>query len=361
LGGNRAGPARGGGTGVGQGGGFGGGDFALPAQASARELGDLFEYKLTSPITIQKNRSALVPIVQTAIAAEKISIWNDRAAAPRPARALWLTNTSGLTLDGGSFSVLEDQTFAGEGVFDPIRPGEKRIVSYAIDLALNAKSRNAVEAQRVSRVLAVRGVMIQESQVRERKTYTFRNEDSTPRTVIVEHPVRACYTLLGDARPIETTADWMRFRVPLASKQSVEFTIEEARPVESRYQLTNVTRDMVEGFARQGSIDKSIEDALRKILARKDAVAEIDARKSAREEEMSGIFDDQQRLRENMKSLKGSSEEKQLLQRYTGQLNDQETRLEGLRQEIARLGAETGAAQEQLDKIIRELEFDVKM
>ena len=33
--------------------------------ARAQELGDLFEYKLKEPITIPKNRSALVPIVQT--------------------------------------------------------------------------------------------------------------------------------------------------------------------------------------------------------------------------------------------------------------------------------------------------------
>ena len=85
----------------------------------------------------------MVPIVNSPIGAEKVSIWNERSGAPRPARALWLTNSSGLTLDGGSFSVMEEQTFAGEGVFDPIRPGEKRLVSYALDLALNASSKNA--------------------------------------------------------------------------------------------------------------------------------------------------------------------------------------------------------------------------
>ena len=40
-----------------------------------------------------------------------------------------------LTLDGGSFTVLEDGAFAGEGLTDAIKPGEKRLVSYAADLA----------------------------------------------------------------------------------------------------------------------------------------------------------------------------------------------------------------------------------
>ncbi len=165
--------------------------------AQAQELGDLFEYKLKQPVTIQKNRSALVPIVQSPIDAEKVSIWNDQAGMPRPLRALWLTNSSGLTLDGGSFSVLEAETFAGEGIFEPVRPGEKRLVSYATDLALNASSKNSAERERVSRVRIANGVLTQTSEIREKKTYTFRNEDSAARTVIVEHPVRVGYTLQG--------------------------------------------------------------------------------------------------------------------------------------------------------------------
>jgi len=47
--------------------------------------------------------------------------------------------------------------------------------------------------------------MIHESEVRERKTYTFRNEDSAPRSVIVEHPVRAGYALRSKTHPVENS------------------------------------------------------------------------------------------------------------------------------------------------------------
>lgn len=77
------------------------------AAANGQDLGDLFEYKLKDRVTLKKNQSALVPIAQTDIQAEKVSLWNSTAQAGRPLRALWLTNTSALTLDGGSFSVLE--------------------------------------------------------------------------------------------------------------------------------------------------------------------------------------------------------------------------------------------------------------
>ncbi len=350
----------------GSGGGVGGGVYRMGGGgvepvARAQELGDLFEYKLKDPITIPKNRSALLPIVQSSIGAEKVSVWNERGGLPRPQRALWLTNTSGLTLDGGSFSVLEEDTFAGEGIFDPIRPAEKRLVSYATDLALNVSSKNSNEQQRVTRVRVARGVMTQESEVREKKTYTFRNEDTSPRMAVVEHPVRVGYQLRSDAKPFETTADWMRFRLPVASKETAVLVVEEARPIQSTFQLTNVNSDQIDLFVKQKSIDEGIEDALRKILAQKAVVSGLEGQKSERDDEMSKIYDDQQRLRENMKALKGSAEEKALLQRYTKQLNDQEDRLEALRKEIKQLESQGEGAQGVLDKMILELSFDVRM
>jgi hypothetical protein len=204
-------------------------------------------------------------------------------------------------------------------------------------------------------------VLRQSNEVREKKTYTFRNEDSSARSVIVEHPVRRGYELRGDLHPDETTADWMRFRVHVDSKQTANLVVEEGRTLETTYQVANVNAQQLEIFVLQQSIDKTIEDALRKILAQKDAIAAIDAQKDASDEEMTKIFDDQQRLRENMKALKGSAEEKALLQRYTQQLNEQETQLDTLRKQVAQLEQQAASAQAALDKVIADLTFDVKL
>jgi hypothetical protein len=366
--GGRVGSGHGAGFGPGAGGGVGGGFYNVDeararaeAAARARELGDLFEYKLKEPISIPKNRSALVPIVQSTVQAEKVSVWNEQAGLPRPQRALWITNSSGLTLDGGSFSVLEEETFAGEGTFDPIRPNEKRLVSYATDLALNVNSTEGREQQRVTRVIVSHGMMIHKSEVREKKTYTFRNEDSSPRTVIVEHPVRSRYELRGAAQPAETTAAWMRFRLDVGSKQTQSLTVEEARPIDVTYALTNISSAQVATLVEQRSIDKSVEEALRRVLAQKDVIDGLEQQNTAREEEKQRIFDDQQRLRENLKALKGSAEERALVERYTQQLNNQETRLESLRKEIAETAAKQQSAQAALDRMIAELSFDVKL
>ena len=62
-----------------------------------------------------------------------------------------------------------------------------------------------------------------------------------------------------------------------------------------------------------------------------------------------------------MKALKGSAEEKLLLQRYTQQLNQQEDRLEALKKDAAQLDTQLEQAKDALARTIEELAFDVKL
>jgi len=167
--------------------------------------------------------------------------------------------------------------------------------------------------------------------------------------------------LRGAAQPIETTAAWMRFRLEVGAKQTAALAVEDVRPERASYTITDINSNLIATFVQQQSIDKSVEEALRKVLAQKDLIADLEAQKDARDEETSKIYDDQQRLRENMKALKGSPEEKALVERYVQQLNTQETRLETLRKEIAQLEARKDAAQADLDRMIEALSFDVKL
>src|SRR4029077_5166303 len=93
------------------------------SEAEGKSAGDFFEYKIKQRITIGKNQSALVPILQVPIEAEKVTLWNEDSA---PLRALCIKNTSGQLLDAGLFNVPEAETFAGEGVLETIHPDERR-------------------------------------------------------------------------------------------------------------------------------------------------------------------------------------------------------------------------------------------
>lgn len=334
----------------------------MSAAARGSDLGDFFEYKLKDRVTIHKNESALVPILQTHIAAEKVSLWNSTFSSPRPLRALWLTNSSPLTLDGGSFSVLEDETFAGEGLTDSIKPGERRLVSYAADLGVRISSKAEGDPQRVTRLHIYRGVMLQTSELRQNTTYMIRNDDAAPRSVLIEHPARAEWRLAEDGpKPEEITADVQRFRVNLEPQSVQLLFVHESKPLEARFELTNLNSNQITLFLQQKSINAEVEAVFRKIVEQKSRVAVYEEEVKRREDETQKIYDDQQRLRENLKALKGSAEERALTQRYTQQLADQETRLENLRREAAEIEKKQEEAQAELDKMIEELTFDVTL
>src|SRR5207253_1620835 len=103
------------------------------------------------------------------------------------------------------------------------------------------------------------GVLTMERQQHEKKTYTFRNEDTAPRTVIVEHPIHARYELRSEAKPAESTAGWMRFRVTVDPKQSAALLVDEARPIVSTVEVANMDLKQVAVFVRDRVIDKDLE------------------------------------------------------------------------------------------------------
>jgi hypothetical protein len=70
---------------------------------------------------------------------------------------------------------------------------------------------------------------------------------------------------------------------------------------------------------------------------------------------MENIGVDQTRLRENLKALKGSAEEKALVQRYTRALDAQEDQMDSLRKSGDDLRKKRESAQADLDKLIQGL------
>jgi len=330
--------------------------------AEGKALGDLFEYKLKERVTIRKNQSALVPILQTDIAAEKVSLWSESLGVARPLRALWVDNASSLTLDGGSFSVLDSNTFAGEGLVEAIKPGEKRLLSYATDLSLLVDTKLESARERVTRVRIYRGAMTTTSEDREKKTYIVRNEDTTPRTLIIEHPARPEWKLREDgAKPEEKAAGLYRFRLSVDPKKTERLVLNEAKPLYTQYELNLVTNDDIDLLLRQKSINSDIEKALRTITAQKKVVVDFDGTIKEQQKAIDQIFADQGRLRENMKALKGSAEERTLLQRYTKQLDEEETQLEALRKKKQDTEAQQKLANAVLQNTIQEVQMDVTL
>jgi hypothetical protein len=331
------------------------------AAAEGAAVGDLFEYNLKEKITVLKNQSALVPIVQAPIEAEKITLVTsdeEGGLQATPLRALWLKNSSGLTLDGGTFNVLEQDSFAGEGIMELLHPGERRLLSFAADKAVRVAKRDVTGSKAVTRTTILKGVMAVHREERDTTTYVIHNAEVTSRQIILEYPIRGGWKLAEEMKPEETSATRYRFRVEVGPGKTEKFAIKESRGEVSRIHISTLTDSQVEAFVLEGAITPAVEGELRKVIAKKFEIAGVDQEIKSRQQELEAIEKDQARLRENMKALKGSPEEKALLQRYTRELDGQEDRLEGLRKEAGERKVKREGLQVQFDVMVQGISID---
>jgi hypothetical protein len=327
-------------------------------EAESKDLGDYFEYNIKQPITIGKNQSALVPILQSNIEAEKVSIWNEDSKEIR--RALWITNSSGLTLDSGTFNILDGETFGGEGLLETVHPAERRLISYAADPALRITMDEESDPEPISRIRIVKGTMYIVREQRDSRKYTLHNSDTMPRQVVIEHPAREGWKLGEGVKPEETSASYLRFRVAVGPNATETMNLEELHPEETESELTNLDDNTVALITKQREISPAMQEAFRRVLDQKNKVSSIENQIAARQQELAAITNDQSRLRENMKALKGTAEEKALLQRYTRELDAQEDRLAALKREIVDLQGKQSKAEEELDQIVQAIGLDDK-
>lgn len=329
----------------------------LEPDAESKDLGDYFEYNLKQNITIGKNQSALVPILQSRIDAEKVTLWTANGNQA-PLRALWIKNASGQTLDSGTFNIIDNGTFAGEGLIATVHPEERRLLSYAADTAVRVTSQTEAKDQPVSHIRVSKGIIFVSREQRSKVKYTIHNADTQQRLVVIEHPVRDGWKLADGVKPEETATSHYRFRVPVESSKTNELTVEEFHPEETRSQLNDLTDNQVQLFATQNRMTPEMQAAFRRVLDQKNQIYFTQSDIQSREHEVDSINKDQARIRENMKALKGSAEEKALVTRYTKQLDSQEDRLTKLNTEIADLRTKQTAEQQKLDDIVQQVTLD---
>lgn len=327
--------------------------------AEGQGLGDLFEYRLTQPVTIRTNQSALVPILNGRVAAERVSIWNRVPGNGRPLRAIWLTNATGLTLDGGTLTVIEANAFAGEGLIEPLKPSEKRLVSYGSDLAVMVDARLDESSGRYTRVIAQNGVVIAEEENLQRWVYRIRNEDAAARTLVIEHPIRPGWTLTGDSAPSEETATAARYRVPVAARAEGSLRVTERNVGETRFSIDRVDERLIATFGQRGVSVDELRRVLQPVMDARARLAALERQHNELSTQVAGIGTDQERVRENIKALGGSRQERSLVERYTRELTAQENRLQELRAEMAKVAAAREMQRSELSALMQKLTFEV--
>ena len=334
-------------------------DSGVETAATGSEIGDLFEYKIDQPVTVPHDRSALIPIVQARMDGERVSIYNEAVRRDRPMGGMLLKNTTALTLEDGSMTIIDGDAYAGEALMERLKPAEQRLVSFALDLGTLVTARTKEDRAPTFLVRIINGTFQAHYHQTSKKVYTLTNQTDKPRTVFIEHPVRQDWSLTEDTqKPDGKNARYYRFRVPLDPHQTAEVAVTERREFVDSYVLQNFTRPDLELFIARGYLDAPTRTVLEKLIDIKDRIAANISRLQVINSETAEIAADQQRLRENIKALAATTEAKQLITRYVAKADTQESRLEQLEKDRRAALEEQTRLQAELNSAIRGLAFD---
>jgi hypothetical protein len=202
----------------------------IQSVASAEEVGDYFQYVVDQRISLSRQKSAMLPILDQNIEGAKVSIFNEGVQAKFPLLGLRLKNTSGLPLTQGPITVYDNATYAGDTRILDLQPNEERLLSYALDQGTEVKSevKSSPSPEMTFKIgQAALSALYKEREIR---TYTIKNRSMHDRVVIVEHPIRSGWKLVDPVKPAEQTRSVYRFEVKVASGTTARLAVAEDQP-----------------------------------------------------------------------------------------------------------------------------------
>jgi hypothetical protein len=340
------------------------GQSGVEAQTSGSEVGDLFEYRIEQPVTVPRDRSALIPILQTRMEGERVSIFNEQSPSNRPMSGMLLKNTSPLTLDDGSLTVIDGDAYAGEALMERLKPAEERLISFALDLGTLVNVIDIQDRLPTYMLKVHDGIAATYFYEVRSKLYTIVNQTDQPRVVYIEQPIGSdpAWKLADNTpKPDLKTANHYRFRVTVAPHQKLEFPVVERKENYDSFQLSDLNREHLDLFIAQRYIDDHTRQVLEKLIDIKARIVRVQGQLAEINQQATDIAQDQQRLRENIKTLASTAEAKQLITRYVAKANEQETRLEQIDKEKVSLNEERSKLNVELAAMIRGLSFDRKI
>ncbi len=331
---------------------------SMPTQTRERQVGDLFEYIIEKPVTVRRNQSALVPILLKPFEGKSVLLYQKQARAANPMRCIDFENTTGLTLEGGPITVLDSGSYVGEAMLDTMKPKEKRLVGYSVELAVRVLDNLESHNQNVSRVIIQQGTMITMYGQLQKTTYSFISKSEKEQTLYLDHPKPAEWSLVDSPTPYEITDNFWRFRFALPANTTTAFPITIQRPLSQSYALINAGEGQLVAWMQQQFLDANTEKVIRSSFTIRKKCADYEKTIRDLENERNQLHVEQTRIRENLAPLGDRASEKELRERYVRTLNQQEDRLEAITQEAAVATTGLQAAKQELQTLFDGLALD---
>jgi len=327
----------------------------VSSAAQAMNLGDYFSYEIDHSISLGRQKSAMLPIINQKIEAGRVSIFNERVHPKFPLLGLKFKNNTDLHLTQGPITVFDGSNYAGDARILDLQPKEERLISYAMDLGTEVNPVAANDNGRRTSVKIVKGVIHTTLKFKESKTYTIVNRSEQDRTVLVEQPFRSQFKLVSDVKPVETASDVYRFQVFVPKGKTEKLLVSEERDDGERIEINNSDDGRIQMIINEPLASKEIKDGLQLSLKMKWELAKTLQEIQNDQREQDRIRNEQPRLRENIKVLPESDP---LMKKLRDKLLAQENEIEKYESNIKSLQAKADQQRKDFESYLEGLSIE---
>lgn len=321
--------------------------------ATGQERGVLFDYRIDQPVTIARQHSALVPVINRPVEVEPVSLYNANNQRFHPFFGVRLKNTTGLTLMDGPLTLYLDGAYGGDSIMQTIEPNGDRFLLYALDVAVEVNQRGESSTRRMVSVSIANGILRRTIKDVRTTTYEIQNRDSRPRTLVVEHPRREEWEL-AEPTATERTADFYRFRLALEPQKATTLRVAEEKSLQEEFSLVKMQDPQLTELILNGDLPEAARKALERIIDLRMMLVATERQIQEQERRIRSITEDQARIRENMRVLDQKSA---LYKEYAETLARQEREIQEVRRRLEELQAQRDRQQKELSDYIAGLKF----
>ena len=325
------------------------------------DTGDLFQYDIRNEVTVKRNQSALVPILHRSFEGKRVAVYNADIRERNPMSAVKFRNTSGMTLEGGPVTVLEDEIYVGESMIETMKPGEEKLVPYAVELGCQVLSLRDNQLREVHLAQIYHGTLYLH---RHRIVSTSYQVHSTMDDVLdlhLQHRYHPDWELIDTEKPDDKNENFYTFRVKVAPGEHKEFVVQEKGDATETWSIQNVEREDVAVWLEKKYVDRDTWTTLNKLADINERISTLEHWVKHREKEIEDIFGNQKRLRENLSSLGDSQGEQSLRERYIDALSSEEDRLRDLRAQIKDWQKEKSGMEREQRSVVRGLQYKTSL
>lgn len=302
-------------------------------------------------------QSLLLPILDRELPAERIDLYQSSSDQNHPLAAIALTNDVETGLPPGVLTLYEQTATAGAAYLGDARlaalpPGERRMVSYAVDAKVTV-DRSSEEQQQIVKAAIAQGVMRLTRLARQITTYRFKAASDGEHRLAIEHPRLVGWTLAApDPAHVELTADAYRIPVTFTGDKQSNLTVTLARPLEETIRLLDLADDSLGVLVASNELEPAVKQALAELASRQRALAQQNAELDKLTEQRRQLVEDEKRLRDNLAAV---GRDTALYKQTLDKLGESEAAITALSAAMVKAAAEVETARGHLQDFVSAL------